>query len=67
MIASAIHAYQIMKGYDFPVVNINSNLLTKQWKLSRAPTILIIKNGKIQSTTRRFSHASWITRPLSMG
>ncbi|WP_305846160.1 thioredoxin domain-containing protein [Photobacterium kishitanii] len=46
-----LHAYLNMKGYDFPVVNINSNLLTKQWKLSRAPTILIIKNGKIQSTT----------------
>lgn len=46
-----LHAYLNMKGYDFPVVNDNSNVLTHQWKLSRAPTILIIKKGKIQATT----------------
>ena len=46
-----LHAYLNMKGYDFPVVNDNSNLITRQWKLSRSPTILIIKDGKIQDTT----------------
>ncbi len=46
-----LHAYLNMKGYNFPVVNDNRNLLTQQWKLSRSPTILIIKDGKIQDTT----------------
>lgn len=46
-----LHAYLHTEGYNFAVVNDNNRALTRQWKLSRAPTILMIKNGKIQSTT----------------
>lgn len=46
-----LDGYLNIKGYNFPVINDNRNLLTQQWKLSRVPAILIIKNGKIQNTT----------------
>ncbi|WP_419835228.1 protein disulfide oxidoreductase [Endozoicomonas atrinae] len=38
-------------GYDFPVVNDNKGSIARQWGVSATPTLIIVKNGKVVSST----------------
>ncbi|WP_111642330.1 protein disulfide oxidoreductase [Marinimicrobium alkaliphilum] len=50
-----VQAYQDAKGYGFDTINDPRNLLARAWGISATPTILILKDGEVASSTTGFT------------
>lgn len=46
-----VNRYLAEKNYRFPTVNDPTGAFSKMWDIQATPTVLIIKNGKIESHT----------------
>lgn len=55
-----VQAYQDAKGYRFDTINDPRNQLARAWGIVATPTILILKDGEVASSTTGF------TTPLGM-
>ncbi|MFK0569591.1 protein disulfide oxidoreductase [Endozoicomonas sp.] len=50
-----IAGYMEHHGYDFRTANDNDGLIARQWGISATPTLVIVKNGQVVSSTTGIS------------
>ena len=50
-----VNAYMNSHGYDFPVINDEKGVISRQWGVAATPAVVIVKEGKVESITTGIS------------